>query len=254
MTKDSRYGDSMERVLYNTVLGAKPIQPNGSAFYYSDYNFQGHKFFHSDKWPCCSGTLPQIAADYRISAYFQDARGVYVNLYVPSTLSWQRSGTACALRQTTDYPYDSHIGFDLTTSRPATFSIFLRIPEWAAGATLTVNGQRGSRQLTPGTFAEVHREWKSGDRMELELPLAMRLEPVDAQHPGTVALLVGPLVLMGLLDGSPAALSRRTLLSAKQTSAKAHIWKTADPGGLRFKPFMDIQDEQYRTYTEVQDA
>jgi uncharacterized protein len=109
MTKDSRYGDSMERVMYNTVLGAKPIQPDGSAFYYSDYNFQGRKVFHSDKWPCCSGTLPQIAADYRISAYFRDDRNVYVNLYVPSTVTWSRAGRRYSLQQTTEYPYESHI-------------------------------------------------------------------------------------------------------------------------------------------------
>ncbi len=254
ITKDSRYGDSMERVLYNAILGAKPIQPNGSAFYYSDYNFQGHKFFHPDRWPCCSGTLPQIAADYRISAYFRDPRGVYVNLYVPSTLTWQRGGAECALRQTTEYPYDSQIRFDLATSAPGAFSIFLRIPAWAAGATLTVNGRRGSQHLTAGTFAEVHREWKTGDRMELELPLAMRLETVDPQHAGTVALLSGPLVLMTLLDSSPPPLTRRILLSARQTSAKAHVWNIPGSADLRLKSFMDIHEEQYRTYLQIQDA
>ncbi len=254
ITKDSRYGDSMERVLYNTVLGAKPLQPNGSAFYYSDYNFQGHKVFHPDKWPCCSGTLPQIAADYRISAYFEDARGVYVNLYVPSTLTWQRGGAEYALQQTTDYPYDGHIRLDLTTSAPRTFSIFFRIPEWAAGASMAVNGKPGFEQLRAGSFAEIRREWKNGDRVELDLPLPTRLEAVDSQHPRTVALLSGPLVLMALLDNSPTPLSRRNLLSAKQTSAKAHLWTIPGTVGLRFKPFMDIQDERYRTYLDLQEG
>ncbi len=170
-TRDARYGDSMERVLYNTVLGAKRIQADGSAFYYSDYNFQGHKFYHPDKWPCCSGTLPQIAADYRISAYLQDSGGVYVNLYAPSTVTWRSGGAQYTLRQTTEYPYDSEIQLDLTASHSGAFSIFLRIPEWAGGAAVTVSGRRGSEKLTPGTFAEIRREWKSGDRIELRLPL-----------------------------------------------------------------------------------
>jgi DUF1680 family protein len=63
VTRDPSYGDSMERVLYNTVLGALPIQPDGHAFYYSDCTRQAHKGFHPDRWPCCSGTLPMIAAD-----------------------------------------------------------------------------------------------------------------------------------------------------------------------------------------------
>ena len=56
----------MERVLYNTVLGAKRLEPDGHAFYYSDYNFSGRRSYFPDRWPCCSGTLPQVAADYRI--------------------------------------------------------------------------------------------------------------------------------------------------------------------------------------------
>ena len=75
ITRDSRYGDSMERVFYNTVLGATPIQPDGRAFYYSDYTRRAQKSFHPDRWPCCSGTLPMIAADYAISACFADPAG-----------------------------------------------------------------------------------------------------------------------------------------------------------------------------------
>jgi uncharacterized protein len=205
----------MERVLYNTALGAKPIQLDGSAFYYSDYNFEARKGFHPDKWPCCSGTLPQLAADYRISAYFRDDRGVYVNLFTPSTVTWSQSGARCSLRQTTDYPYDSRIQIDVTTSVPATFSVFLRVPEWANGARLAVNQARDSRALAPGTFVEIRREWKSGDRIELDLPLPMRLDPVDRQHPETVALLSGPLVLFAT-DGSGSGLTRKALLSARR--------------------------------------
>jgi DUF1680 family protein len=264
ITRDSHYGDSMERVMYNTVLGARPIQPDGATFYYSDYTFNASKFFHRDKWPCCSGTLPQIAVDYCISAYFRNMDDVYVNLYVPSTLSWKGPRAHYSLRQTTDYPYDHNIQFDLTASSPATFSVFLRIPEWARGASLTVNGMRDSKMVTPGSFAELHRQWKTGDRIELDLPLVTRLEAVDAQHPDTVALVAGPLVLMSLrntaqeLDQEPPKehpqekLTRAMLLSAEQTSSRSHQW-TADSGAgmLSLKPFLDIQDETYSAYQRV---
>ena len=73
VTGDPRYGDSMERMMYNTILGAKPLESDGRTFYYSDYNFKGSKVYSPHRWPCCSGTLPQVAADYRINAYFRDA-------------------------------------------------------------------------------------------------------------------------------------------------------------------------------------
>src|SRR5207248_7887245 len=81
-TRDSRYGDSMERVLYNCILGAKPIEQDGHGFYYSDYNNDGSKVYHPYKWHCCTGTFSQITADYGISAYFADERSAYVNVVV----------------------------------------------------------------------------------------------------------------------------------------------------------------------------
>lgn len=229
ITRDSRYGDSMERVLYNTVLGAKPLQPDGRAFYYSDYTFTGRKTYHPDKWPCCSGTLPQVAADYGISAYFLDAGNLYVNLYIPSAVQWNGR----SLRQSTAYPGPDSIRLDLTAPAPATFSIFLRIPEWTRSPRLAVSGHRDSRRLTPGAFAEIRREWKNGDRLELELPRPRRLEPVDAQHPNTVALLEGPLVLMPVGD-VPPRLTRADLLRPNPA--------------LSLKPFTAIGGESYSCY------
>jgi DUF1680 family protein len=248
MTKDSRYGDSMERVLYNTVLGARPIHSDGASFYYSDYDFHGSKFYFSDRWPCCSGTLPQIAADYGITAYLKDGRGVYANLYVPSTLTWTEAGVTYSLRLTTEYPYDGDIRFDVTATKARVFSVFLRIPEWAHGASVSSSGSSGFRNLQPGSFAEIRREWKSGDGIELHLPLSKRLEPIDAQHPNTVALLLGPLVLMAVGD-PPRKLIRSQLLSVSPSQG-ARLWKTED-GQVSFKSFMDIHDERYSTYLRV---
>ena len=104
VTKDSHYGDSMERVLYNTILGAWPIQADGTSFYYSDYATTGKKGWHRDKWPCCSGTFPQLAADYHISAYLRGADGVYVNLFTPSVVRWTDGGGKYSLTQTKSIP------------------------------------------------------------------------------------------------------------------------------------------------------
>src|SRR5260370_11738136 len=62
VTRDSRYGDSMERVMYNTVLGAKPMHSEGRAFYYADYNFAGKKVYSNHIFPSCPGPLPQPPA------------------------------------------------------------------------------------------------------------------------------------------------------------------------------------------------
>lgn len=247
VTRDSRYGDSMERVMYNTALGAKPLQLDGRTFYYSDYNFKGHKIYKADQhWACCSGTLPQVAADYRINSYFRDPQGVWVNLYIPSTLRWTQNGAQIELTQESQYPFDNMVQFDVKTSKKTDFTMSFRIPPWAKGASISINGRRETAAATPGSFATIHRHWKNGDRVELDLPMTMRLESVDPRHPQTVALLLGPLVLFAVTD-NPPALTRADLLAAKRIDRRS--WQvTAAGSAIKMLPFTDIGEEQYSTY------
>ena len=249
MTQDSRYGDSMERVMYNTVLGAKPIQPDGRCFYYSDYHFQARKVYSSHRWACCSGTLPQVAADYRICTYFRDGQGIYANLYIPSTVRWNHAGSQVSLTQKSAYPLDGAVQFEFGLARPAEFAANFRIPEWAQGAALAVNGKRITTDVVPGRFASIRRKWKSGDRVELDLPMTARLQAVDTQHSNTVALMRGPLVLFAITKSAPKV-SRTQLLAA--TSVGAGKWQVAtaqEP--IIMLPFAAIEDEQYSTYLQV---
>jgi DUF1680 family protein len=253
VTRDGKYGDSMERVLYNTVLGAKTLEKDGHAFYYSDYSNSATKFYFDDKWPCCSGTLPQVAADYHILGYFHDANGVYVNLYIPSTLKWAtKSGARIALTQSTAYPIDGRIEMVMKASKSAEFALRLRIPAWAqvdSGAAIRVNGLAVNAPVDKG-FAMLGRKWKDGDRVELNLPLPMRLEAIDLQHPDTVALMRGPLVLFALTDDAPKA-TREQLLAARPLKGQA-VWMAATGAGpLLLTPFTDIHEERYRTYMTV---
>ena len=249
VTRDGRYGDSMERVLYNTVLGAKPLESDGRAFYYSDYHSGANKTYFPDAWPCCSGTLPQVAADYRICTYFRDDAGVFVNLYLPSTLRWVEAGGAqLSLRQTGEYPVDGKTLFRLTASRAAHFALRLRIPAWSSGAIL-VNGERVPASVRNG-FATVARGWKNGDKVELELALPVRLESIDARHPETVALVRGPLVLFAI-GSDLGVMKREQLLRAAHQPGRAEWLVASDAGPLLFRPFSAIDGETYSTYLKT---
>ncbi len=246
---DSLYGDSMEKVLYNTILGARPILKDGTSFYYSDYNNSASKFYFRDKWPCCSGTFPQVTADYGISSYFRSADGVYVNLFVPSRVTWRQNGARVALEQHTEYPYSPEIRVSVHTDRPETFAVYLRVPKWAGSKTaIAVNGRTVSQDWKPGSFAALRREWKDGDRIEYRIDMSLRLEPVDPQHPNTVALLNGPLTLFatGALE---SRFSRAQLLAANR---QGDAWKImSNAGPVTFVSFSSIQNQKYRLYHEV---
>ena len=251
VTRQSRYGDSMERVMYNTVLGAKPLTPDGKTFYYSDYNFAGKKVYSDHRWPCCSGTLPQVATDYVINTYFREPGGIYVNLYIPSTLRWTQDGAKVSLTQRSSYPFDSVVQFEVTTSRPLEFTLNFRIPSWTQDASISVNGKRVPGSVAAGTFAELRRQWKAGDRIEVEMPLTKRLESIDPRHLKTVALLYGPLVLFAITD-KPPVVTGRQLLAAKKTGPKNWQIETAN-APLTMLPFTAISDEQYSTYLLIRE-
>jgi DUF1680 family protein len=251
-TGDPRYGDSMERVLYNTVLGALPMKPDGTAFYYADYNNSGSKKYFEYRCPCCSGTLGQMVADYGISAYFIGDRGPVVNLYLPSRLSWRQNGRAVTLQQASAYPLDSSIEIAVSTPTQETFSITLRIPAWAGpGSAVTVNGKRVGAPIIAGSWHELRRTWRDGDRIELVLDRPLRLEPVDEQHPDLVAVMAGPLALFALGERF-LPFTRRDLLAVRQVSATSPAWQvsTAD-GAQSFRPYYAVGFETTRLYQPV---
>jgi uncharacterized protein len=252
VTGDSRYGDSMERILYNTIAGAWPILPDGTSFYYSDYNNAAKKVHYKDKWPCCSGTFPQLAADYGISSYFRSKDGIYVNLFLPSTLSWPQNGTPVTLTQTTKFPQANTTQLEFKLARPETFTVNVRIPGWAgAKTTLAVNGSRIQSDLVPGKFLAVQRTWKDGDRIEMEMEMPLSLEAVDTKNPDTVALLRGPIALFGV-GNIPDRITKKQLLTATAFAQSSEDWivKT-DTSSLTLRPFASIMSEEYRLYQQL---
>jgi len=253
VTRDSRYGDSMERVLYNTIAGATPILADGTSFYYSDYNNSAKKTHHRDKWPCCSGTFPQLTADYGISSYYKSQDGIYVNLFVPSRVSWIQGNSQCKLTQTTDYPHAGTTQLAFTMPRPETFTVYVRIPAWAGAKTsVAVNGRRAETAVEPGKFMPLRRTWNDGDRVEIEFEMPLRLESVDNENRNNVALVRGPLALFGVGE-IPARITRQQLLAAAKVAQSSHDWNTqTDSGVLTLRPFAAIMSEGYRLYQRVQ--
>jgi DUF1680 family protein len=196
--------------------------------------------------------LPQVTADYAISGYFRGADGVYVNLYVPSRLTWTQGSVRCALVQETGYPTENLVTMRVTASAPVEFALHLRVPGWAGRqSSVSVNGKRLTADIAAGTFYALRRAWKSGDVLELDLDLPTRTEPVDAQTPDQVAVMRGPQVLFAIADRQ-LELRRAGLDRLQLTRGTNQDWKLAlDGGDLTLRPFADIGQEVYQTYLKV---
>ena len=252
VTRDSRYGDSMERVLYNTIAGATPTLADGTTFYYSDYNREAVKVHYRDKWPCCSGTFPQLTADYGISSYYKSADGIYVNLFVPSRVAWSQNSTQCTLTQTTAYPRENISTLQVGLQRPESFTVYVRIPGWSSSKNrVSVNGKSIDAAIEPGKFLAIQRSWKDGDRIELEFDMPLRLESIDEQNKDNVALVRGPLALFGV-GNIPQRITRAQLLAATAVASSSDDWRVdTERGSMTLRPFAVIMSEQYRLYNRV---
>jgi DUF1680 family protein len=220
-TGEARFGDWMERVLYNGIGAALPMAnpvadtpaARGRTFYYADYRLGGaRKAYFGDPWPCCSGTYLLDVAELPNLLYFRAPDGLAVALYVPSDVTWTQGdgqgGQPVTLTQRTDYPQGDAVTLSLTMARPTAFTLRLRVPAWASGALVWVNDTPVNvvgGTCPPGGWAMLARTWRPGDRITLRLPLAERQVPIDVQHPRRVAHVRGPLALVRPLDGPGAA-------------------------------------------------
>jgi hypothetical protein len=250
-TGDARYGDGLERVLYNTILGAKDPDGDGDFFYYSSYGPLAQKSYYKSKVPCCAGTLVQTVADYVLNVYFRGDDGIFVNLYTPSELRWSARKVPVKLIQTTEYPYDDVVQFRLELPVPTEFAISFRIPRWISGsAALSVNGKTVSIPANAGTFATIKRRWSMNDTIELRLPIEFRTEAIDNRHPETVAAMRGPLMYVAATPPSNLASIPLRLPQglAPLTNAQGLFKYDLAEQTLQFKPFFAIHDELYNTY------
>jgi hypothetical protein len=240
-TGEARFGDWIETLLYNGVGAGLPTEPDGRTFYYGDYRLSGGvKQFYWHEWPCCSGTYWQTVSDYHNIIYFREARGLYVNLFVPSEVAWRQDGHQVLLRQQTKYPEEETTSFSLDMARPIRFALHFRVPGWCTGVpSVSLNGTPISLRAEPGRWATIEREWNSGDRLTIRIPMALRMVPVDRQHPDRVAVMWGPVVL-----AQDEACCRRPLALEPGTELSSRLVREGPE--LRFRILDTIPERHIR--------
>ena len=197
LTGEARFGDWMEKAVYNGIGAALPMGTGGRTLYYSDYLLSGgKKAYYSAAWPCCSGTYIQDTVDYHDIIYFKGDRSLYVNLFIPSQVAWKVDDQAVQVEQLTNFPASDTTTLTVRPDKPVKFSLKFRVPGWTEGAWFSVNGNKQNIECRPGTWAAVDRIWNAGDRMEIHLPMKLAFAAIDQQHPHRVAAVYGPVVLV----------------------------------------------------------
>lgn len=195
-TADVKYADYYERALYNHILASQD-QETGMVTYFLPYTPGTFKTF-SDKensfW-CCVGTGFENHAKYGEGIYYHNENGIYVNLFIPSELTWNEKGIK--LVQQTKFPEEATTHITIEEVRNGQISVYIRYPSWASsGATVSVNGKKVKISQKPGSYIALNRNWKVGDKIDVTYPMSLRLVPTN-DNPDMAAVVYGPVVLSG---------------------------------------------------------
>ena len=206
LSGDARYADVMERVLYNS--GLAPMSVDGTRFCYCNplarragvplLNNDTPRRWFTHKCYCCPPSVARTLAKVHSWAYAVSDAAVWVNLYGGSTLETHLpDGSAVALAQATDYPWDGKVTLTVRAAPAEPMAVMLRIPGWADGATVRVNGEPLDVPAKPGAYAEVRRRWTAGDVLTLDLPMEpvlVEANPLVETAVGQAAVMRGPVV------------------------------------------------------------
>ncbi len=195
-TADVKYADYYERALYNHILASQEPE-TGMVTYFLPYvpgMFKTYSTKDSSFW-CCVGTGFENHAKYAEGIYYHNDNGIYVNLFIPSELSWKEKGVK--LVQQTGFPEEATTHLTLQETNGENMPLYIRYPSWAtSGVNVTVNGKKVRIKQDPGSYIVLTRKWKAGDKVDVTFPMSLHLVATD-DDPNMEAVLYGPIVLAG---------------------------------------------------------
>ncbi len=267
---DPKIMDYYERLLVNVRLGTQ--DKNGMLMYYVPLKPGMWKTFGTEfgAFWCCTGTGVEEYAKTNDSIYFHDDKSIYVNLFIGSEVEWPQKGFT--LIQDTNFPAQEGTMLTIRAAKPTRLAVKIRIPYWAQGATIKVNGKLESIAANPGTYAELTRKWKDGDRVEISLPMGVHTSPLPDDQ-SLQAAMYGPLVLAAQMGAS--GLTEKMIygdsgpddehekpIPMPTVAAEGAEWFEKVPGeplqfrtigatSTRLKPLYQIMDERYSVYLKV---
>ena len=152
----------------------------------------GQRRSYGNVGTCCGGTGMENHTKYQDSIYFRaaDESALYVNLYIDSTLRWPEKGFIVI--QATKYPAEGASRLTLNGSGP--LEIKLRVPPWVKGYAVRINGALHNVAAVPGTYLSLNRQWRSGDTIDISIPLRFRVERA-LDNPAVQSIFYGPTLL-----------------------------------------------------------
>ena len=214
MNPSARYADYYERALYNHIRSSQHPTHGGYVYFTSarPRHYRVYSSLNESMW-CCVGTGMENHCKYGEFIYAHSDNELYVNLFIPSVLKWEDKGLT--LSQETSFPEEEQTRILLKLNKPKRFTLKIRIPSWldTQKPGISINGKPlTDYKFGNDSYVSIHRKWKSGDCIEMDLPMRTYIEEMP-NVPDFISVIHGPIVLAAntgqeYLDGLVANDSR----------------------------------------------
>ena len=220
---DAQIADRLEKIAFNALPGT--FTDDMWAHQYDQQPNQVQVGLNSKPWTtngpesnlyglepnfgCCTANFHQGWPKFTSYLWMKTPdEGLVAALYSPCEVKTIIKGTNIHLAVETDYPFRDSVKATITAEKPVHFPISFRIPMWTKNATIRVNDKALVPAVVAGTYAHIDREWRSGDVVELKLPMQPH---VSRWYARSIAIDRGPLVYSLDLAGSWLKLRERGL-------------------------------------------
>lgn len=286
LSADARYSDLMERIAYNSLLAS--ISLDGKRYFYTNPLRQVRELPFPLRMPgetalrpvpnppasdhrlraeymscfCCPPNIARTLAQLHERAVSSSAEGMWVHLYGNAEISVEHEGRRLTVREETDQPWGDKVSFTVLDATGGGVPLKVRIPSWAHGATLTINGEH-QHDGVAGSYLSVDHHWQIGDTATLLLPMrtqVLRGNRLAEEISNQVAVTRGPLVYCVESQDLPedvrleqVALQRGTVPTPVESELAGHrvVTLTCDAVVLPLRSseelYTDLEDEELRT-------
>lgn len=271
-TGEARYADYIERALYNGFLAQQNAQ-TGMPAYFLPLGAGSRKKWGTktrDFW-CCHGTMVQAQTLYPELVWFTDGDKITAAQYIPSEFTAEMNGANVTVSQTTGMKYYNDqaffdekddgqmsrwlLKFSVKCDKPVRFTLSLRVPEWAKGVELEVNGKNTAAPVKDG-WLDITADWQN-DSVQVFFPSELRAETLP-DMPELMSVVDGPIVLAGII-GSDCGITGADKLNEQFMPQMEHTygtfpwrqnsWRTRNqPQSVMFRPLYEVTDEEYTVY------